>query len=80
MLRLLTFLRKYPLMLKWLLIGSVAGSVVFDCFAERHGAHFWGDHIRGFWSVFGFLGCILMIALFKGMYHVWLMKDTRYYD
>ncbi len=77
---LLTRLRNHPILLKFLLLGSVAASLVFDCFADRHGAHFWGDHIQGFWAAFAFAGCIFMIALFKGIYHVFLMKDINYYD
>lgn len=80
MLRLLTLLRNHPTALKALLFGSAAGAVVFDCFADRHASHFWGDSIRGFWAVFAFAGCISMIVLFKGIYHLWLMKDTTYYD
>ena len=80
MLKLLTFLRNRPTMLRWLLLGSVAVAILFDVFARRHHPHFWGDHIRGFWAFFGFVGCIMMVALFKGIYHVWLMKDTTYYD
>jgi len=80
MLRLLTLLRKHPKTLRWCLLGTVAAAVVFDCFAVRHHPHFWGDHIRGFWAVFAFVGCISMIALFKGVYHVWLMKDNTHYD
>lgn len=76
----LTRLRNHPIALKFLLLGSVAVAVVFDCFADRHQAHFWGDDLRGFWAVFAFVGCILMIALFKGIYHVFLMKDNNYYD
>lgn len=74
------YFRKRPNLLKSLLLGSVAAAVIFDCFADRHGAHFWGDHIRGFWAVFAFAGCVSMIALFKGIYHVWLMKDIKHYD
>lgn len=80
MLKFLTFLRRHPTVLKGMLLGSVMASVVFDCFAARHEAHFWGDHIRGFWAVFAFAGCISMIALFKGIYHVWLMKEPIHYD
>ena len=80
MLQLLTFLRKHPNTLRWCLWGAVAAAVVFDCFAPRHHPHFWGDYIRGFWAMFAFIGCIAMVALFKGIYHVFLNKETDYYD
>ncbi len=78
--RFLTYLRQHHSALKWVFLGAVAFSVVFDCFVERHHPHFWGDHIFGFWSMFAFAGCVLMIALFKGIYYAWLMKETNYYD
>ncbi|MEH0020411.1 MAG: hypothetical protein V6Z89_12195 [Desulfobacter sp.] len=80
MLRLLLFLRQHARTLKWTFWGIIAAVVVFDCFAPRHHPHFWGDYIRGFWSLFAFLGCVLMIVLFKGIYHVWLMKEHNTYE
>ncbi len=76
----LLFLRQRRSALKWLFLGSAAASVIFDCFAPRHSTHFWGDTVNGFWALFAFVGCIGMIALFKGVYHVWLMKEPNYYD
>lgn len=76
----LIFLRKRTGALKWLLIACVVCAVVFDCFADRHGSHFWGDHIRGFWSLFGLAGALFMIFAFKWIGHVCLTKETGYYD
>ena len=80
MLNLLIFFRKRPESLRWFLLGMVAFAIAFDCFAHRHHPHFWGDHIRGFWALFAFTGCVGMIAIFKGIYHAWLMKERDYYD
>ena len=41
---------------------------------------FIGEEIRGFWSVYGFIGCIIMIIVCKGVGHAWLMKKENYYD
>ena len=48
----------------------------------QHGmaAHFFGDSIMGFWSVFGIFGCLGMIVVCKGLSHVWLEKEEDYYD
>lgn len=80
MTRLLIYLRQRTTALKYIFFLGCAATVVFDCFAGRHHAHFWGDGIRGFWALFAFFGCLSMIALFKGIYHVWLMKEPEYYD
>ncbi len=49
---------------------------------KGHGAgeEFIGEEIWGFWSVYGFIGCIIMIIVCKGVGHAWLMKKENYYD
>ncbi|MCK9173443.1 hypothetical protein [Desulfuromonas thiophila] len=76
----ITYLRERPAMLKWLFMAYLAFALVFDFFADRHHAHFWGDNIIGFWAIFGLIGCLLMIVFCKGLSHVWLERDTDYYD
>ncbi|OQY19505.1 MAG: hypothetical protein B6I36_03930 [Desulfobacteraceae bacterium 4572_35.1] len=76
----LTYLRERPTMLKWLFMAILVFCLVFDFFAERHHAHFWGDHLIEFWAVFGLVGCLGMIVFCKGLSHVWLERDTDHYD
>ncbi len=76
----LTYLRERPVFLKWFLVSILAFSVVYDLFVDRHHAAFWGDHLVGFWAVFGFVGCLAMIVFCKGLSHVWLERDKDYYD
>lgn len=79
--KVITFLRDNSGALKWLFFAFLIGTVVFDVFfVERHEPHFWGDSIRGFWSVFGALGCMGMVVVCKGIYHVWLKQSEDYYD
>ncbi len=80
MVRILDFLNKHSRILKHLFFAALLTTIIFDFFAERHGAHFFGDSIMGFWSVFGGLGCLAMIVLCKGLSHVWLEKEEDYYD
>ncbi|MEA3361974.1 MAG: hypothetical protein U9Q61_01665 [Thermodesulfobacteriota bacterium] len=76
----LTYLRERPSFLKWLFLAYLAFALVFDFFADRHHAHFWGDHLVGFWAVFGLVGCLAMIVFCKGLSHVWLERDKDHYD
>ena len=46
----------------------------------RHEIHFFGDKIPGFWSLFGFIACVLIIIVSKWIGHMGLMKDENYYD
>jgi len=55
------FLRNRLKGLKIFLYALMGLAIVFDVWAPRHEAHFFGGHIPGFWSVFGFAGCILLI-------------------
>lgn len=78
--KLIIFLRDHSGFLKWLFFAWLIFTIVFDFYAQRHAAHFWGDNVTGFWSIFGFFGCLAMIVICKGIYHVWLMKEEDYYD
>jgi drug/metabolite transporter (DMT)-like permease len=76
----ITYLRERSEMMKWIFIAYLGFALVFDFFADRHHAHFWADHIIGFWAIFGLVGCLAMIVFCKGLSHVWLERDTDYYD
>jgi hypothetical protein len=78
--RILEYLNKHSKVLRNLFFAFLMGTVVYDFFAKRHGTHFFGDLIMGFWSVFGILGCLGMIVVCKGLSHVWLEKEEDYYD
>jgi uncharacterized membrane protein len=80
MVRILNYLNEHSRILKHLFFVFLAATIVFDFFAARHGEHFFGDSIFGFWSLFGGLGCLGMIVLCKGLSHVWLEKEEDYYD
>ena len=54
--------------------------IVTDFFIPRHEIHFIGDQIPGFWSLFGFVACILIILISKWIGHLGVMQDENYYD
>ena len=54
--------------------------LVIDFFIPRHEIHFIGDQIPGFWSLFGFVACILIILISKWIGRLGIMKDENYYD
>ena len=80
MVRLLKYLNEHSHILKYLFFLFLVLTIVFDFFAARHGSHFFGDSITGFWAAFGGLGCLAMIVFCKGLSHVWLEKEEDYYD
>jgi len=38
------------------------------------------EHLWGFWSVFGFLGCVVIIIVSKWFGHAGIMQREDYYD
>ncbi|KIH76174.1 hypothetical protein GFER_12770 [Geoalkalibacter ferrihydriticus DSM 17813] len=74
------YLRERVAVLKGIFFVFLVFAVAFDFVIERHDPHFWGDQIIGFWSLFGLLGCLALIVIFKGLSHVLLEREEDYYD
>jgi hypothetical protein len=51
-----------------------------DFVIPRHEVHFFGDKIPGFWSLFGFIACVVIIVVSKWLGKHGLMKNEDYYD
>jgi len=54
--------------------------IVVDFFIPRHEIHFFGDRIPGFWSLFGFIACVLIILISKLIGRLGIMQDENYYN
>jgi hypothetical protein len=72
--------RERPAVLRAVFFAALGLFVLYDVFVPRHEAHFAGDNVRGFWALFGLVGCVAMAKFMKGIGHLWLMKPTDYYD
>ena len=66
--------------LKRISYGVLILIFVIDFFIPRHEIHFFGDRIPGFWSLFGFVACILIILISKWIGHLGIMQDENYYN
>ena len=60
--------------------GILVLLVMVDFIIPRHEVHFFGDKIPGFWSLFGFSACVVIIIISKWLGKNGLMKDEDYYD
>ena len=60
--------------------GMLVLLILVDFIIPRHEIHFFGDKIPGFWSLFGFISCVLIIVVSKWIGHYWLVRDADYYD
>ena len=56
--------------------------VLLDIFLVSGHLHtdFPWSHLAGFFSLFGFLGCLALIAVAKLLGHYWLQRGEDYYD
>jgi hypothetical protein len=58
------------------LVSAVADAWFFG--AEQHG-EFWWSHLYGFFSLFGFIGCLAIIVFAKLVLGPWLQREENYY-
>jgi hypothetical protein len=47
---------------------------------DKSHAHTPAERIPGFWALFGFVGCVVLIILSKAFGHAGIMKREDYYD
>lgn len=63
--------------------GVLALLVVIDAIpsiVDKHHAHTAPEHWFGFWSVFGFIACVIIIIVSKWFGHQGIMTREDYYD
>jgi drug/metabolite transporter (DMT)-like permease len=59
----------------------LAALIVIDAlFVNKEHAHTRIEHLPAFWSVFGFIGCVLIIIGSKWFGHTGIMTREDYYD
>jgi len=79
--KLIEFLRARMKLVVWLSIAALFLLVLVDAFLIDKGpAHTKTEHLPGFWSVFGFFGCVAIILVSKWFGHAGIMKREDYYD
>jgi len=66
--------------LRSVLIAYLVILVVFDVIIHiGHHGHYSIANIPGYWTIFGFIGCFLLIKVGKGIAHLFLSKDEDFY-
>ena len=81
--QLIEFLRSRLKTVVWICYGVLALLVVIDALpflVHKEHAHTKIEHIPGFWSLFGFVSCTLIIFVSKWFGHAGIMKREDYYD
>ena len=49
-------------------------------FVGKDEAHTAAEHFPAFWSIFGFIGCVLIVIISKWFGHAGIMTREDYYD
>lgn len=79
--RLIEFLRNRLKTVIWVCCGVLALLVLVDVFLiSKEHAHSKAEHIPAFWSIFGFLGCVVIVLFSKWFGHRGIMTREDYYD
>lgn len=81
--QLIEFLRSRLKTIVWICYGVLALLVVIDALpflTHKEHAHTSVERLPGFWSVFGFVSCTLIIFVSKWYGHAGIMKREDYYD
>jgi len=53
---------------------------LIDVFVDKHHAHTKAEHLPAFWSVYGFIACVLIVLLSKAFGKAGIMTREDYYD
>lgn len=79
--RLIEFLRNRLKLVVRICFGILALLILLDAlWVDKEHAHTRVEHLPGFWSVFGFLACALIVVASKWFGHAGIMTREDYYD
>jgi hypothetical protein len=79
--KLIEFLRDRLKAVKLICIGVLVLLAVVDIlFVGSKHAHTGIEHIPAFWSIFGFIGCAVIILVSKWYGHLGIMTREDYYE
>lgn len=80
LLRLIEFLRQRLRAVIYASCGVLALVALIDVFVDKHHAHTKAEHLPAFWSVYGFIACVLIVLLSKAFGKAGIMTREDYYD
>ncbi len=79
--KLIEFLRNRLKMVVRISCAILALLILVDAlWVNKEHAHTGPEHLPGFWSVFGFVGCVVIVLLSKWYGHAGIMTREDYYD
>jgi hypothetical protein len=81
LLQFIEFLRNRLKVVIRICFGALAVLILWDAvLVQKEHAHTAVERLPAFWSVFGFLGCVVIIIASKWFGHAGIMTREDYYD
>ena len=81
MIRVLDYLIENGRVVRFLLYGIAFGILIWSLTVDTSHAHTWAEKfIPGFWSLFGFISCVLLIFISGWLAKAGLSREEDYYD
>jgi hypothetical protein len=83
LLRLIDWLRDRLALVVRIGLGVLVLLIVLDAIpavVDKEHVHTAAEHLPGFWSVFGLLGCLLLVGLAKGYARLGIARKEDFYD
>ena len=83
LLRVIQFLRDHLKAVVRLSLFALALLVLLDAvpaIVDKEHAHTGAEHIPGFWALFGFAGCVILIIASTSFGPLGIMRPEGYYD
>ncbi|MBI4495370.1 MAG: hypothetical protein HY697_00390 [Deltaproteobacteria bacterium] len=65
-------------MVRWALFGTCAVLLILGLFMEPHGELYW-EKAPNFFAAYGFLSCVSLILIAKGL-RILVKREEHYYD
>ena len=81
--KLIEFLRNRLKTVVRICLGILALLVILDAIpgiVDKEHAHTQAEHLPGFWAIFGFVGCVVLIIVSKWFGRAGIMQREDYYD
>jgi short subunit fatty acids transporter len=81
MIRLLEYLSENSRVLRFLLYGAAVIILIWSVSVDTSHAHTWAEkYIPGFWSLFGFVSCLVLVFVSGWLAKAGLSREEGYYD
>ncbi len=81
--RIIDYLQKHLRLVVRLSLALLAVLVLIDAIpglVSKEHAHTAAERFPGFWALFGFVGCVVLIVASKAFGHAGIMQREDYYD